>query len=340
MFVQKVEFLRLRAPSRNTHLLVRIGARNGVTGWGECGPATRDDVSLAMNTLIGRPASAYEWVARSLAAAPGIEAGVIMALLDIVARTAKAPLYQVLGGPTRNKARAIVRIGGGTDDEIVLSMKRMREAGHRAFLVNSPDRPFPNSGQSFVNAVTARIDKLRAAAGAECDFALDGESLTAGDAASAASALERRRLLWLDSPSSAPADKIAETVTPLGFGPPFLDRLRDGTVDVLRPSLQLLSLARIRKAAALAETYYVAVAPRHDGTPVATAAGLHLAASLPNFFAQQIPVATSDEERAFRAALGGAIETVRDGYAALPTGPGLGITIDEKALEPFVEARG
>ena len=45
-----------------------------------------------------------------------------------------------------------------------------------------------------------------------------------------------------------------------------------------------------RRIAALAETYYVAIAPRHDGGPVATAAAIHLAASVPNFFIQHVPV--------------------------------------------------
>ena len=44
-----------------------------------------------------------------------------------------------------------------------------------------------------------------------------------------------------------------------------------------------------RRIAVLAETYYVAIAPHHDGGPVATAAALHLAASVPNFFIQHVP---------------------------------------------------
>ena len=38
-----------------------------------------------------------------------------------------------------------------------------------------------------------------------------------------------------------------------------------------------------------------------------------------------------------RAAVAGAVETVKDGFAVLPTGPGLGITVDEKALEEYKE---
>ena len=90
--------------------------------------------------------------------------------------------------------------------------------------------------------------------------------------------------------------------------------------------------------AALAETSYVAVAPHHDGGPIATAAALHLAASLPNFVIQHIPPATAAEDRRMRDALTGTdLEVVRDGYAALPIGPGLGIAVDERALETYQE---
>jgi galactonate dehydratase len=70
----------------------------------------------------------------------------------------------------------------------------------------------------------------------------------------------------------------------------------------------------------MAETYYVDVAPWHEGGPIATAAALHAAASVPNFFIAQSPNA-------------GAGTTVRDGFFDLPKGPGLGITVNEKTFE-------
>jgi len=104
-------------------------------------------------------------------------------------------------------------------------------------------------------------------------------------------------------------------------------------IDVFRPELARNGITQIRKFAALAEANYVAVAPYHDGGPVGTAAALHLAASLPNFFAQQIPVPDADEDRRFRAALAGAaLESATDGYLALPVEPGLGLKIDASLL--------
>ena len=86
----------------------------------------------------------------------------------------------------------------------------------------------------------------------------------------------------------------------------------------------------------LAEAYYVAIAPHHDGGPVATAAALHLAASVPNFFIQHVPLPADPKDREMRAAIvSGGLETPRDGFLQLPTGPGLGIQVNEAALEKY-----
>ena len=88
----------------------------------------------------------------------------------------------------------------------------------------------------------------------------------------------------------------------------------------------------------MAETYYTAVAPYHDGGPIGTAAALHLAASLPNFVIQQIPFPDAEEDQRMRAEIAGAaIETVKDGFASLLTGDGLGITVNEQALAKYAE---
>lgn len=134
-------------------------------------------------------------------------------------------------------------------------------------------------------------------------------------------------------------------MTPLGFGQDlreaslYQDLLREGLADILRPSLHREGLAGIRQIATLAETYYVAVAPHHDGGPIATAMALHLAASLPNFFIQQIPVPADERDRRMRSEIvSEPVEIVRNGFASLQTGPGLGIQVNQSALEKYREA--
>jgi galactonate dehydratase len=273
-----------------------------------------------------------------------------MALLDVIGQFAKAPVYHILGGPTRNKARAITALEGDSDEALLSSMKRAQQAGYRAFLVPLPPVAAPNQGQAFVHNTRKRMESLRAAGGDALDFVLDGaESLSPGDAASLCSALERFHLLWFDEPCrisnlSGLVKISSESVTPLGFGRgiaqggQFQDLLRQEAVDVLRPDVSSNGISGIRKIAALAETYYVALAPHHDGGPIATAAALHLAASIPNFFIQQIPFPVAEEDRRMRAALiSRTIEEVKDGFVELPRGPGLGISVSEDALQKYKE---
>ena len=341
----------LREPvSGRTYTVIKLQTRGGLEGYGECGSVTATDLAQTVKAVVGKEATQFETVRFQLKSTPsGLAAALNMAMLDVVGRSVKAPVYQVLGGPTRNKCRALAPLEGSTDAELTASVRRAREAGFRAFLVPTPPTTGRNQGQAFVLAARKRLETLREAAGPGTDFALDcGASLPPGDAASLAAAFERFHLLWLDEPSptlnlGALRKISAENVTPLGVGrfieqpAAFQDLLREEAIDILRPDISLNGISRIRQMAAIAESYYTAVAPFHNGGPVASAAAFQLAASLPNFFIQQIPLPQAEQDRKMRAAVAGNIESVKDGFAVLPTGPGLGITVNEKALEDYKE---
>src|SRR5580765_2331765 len=341
----------LREPvSGRTYTVIKLQTRSGLEGYGECGRVTATDLAQTLEIVLGKEATQFETVRFQLKSTPsGLSAALNMAMLDLVGRSVKAPIYQVLGGPTRNKCRALAPLEGSTDAELTASVRQARDAGFHAFLVPTPPTTGRNQGQAFVLAVRKRLETLRDAAGPGTDFALDcGASLPPGDAASLAAAFERFHLLWLDEPSPAlnlgALRKIsAESVTPLGLGRfieqpgAFQDLLREEAIDILRPDISLNGISRIRQMAAIAESYYTAVAPFHNGGPVASAAAFQLAACLPNFFIQQIPLPQAEQDRKMRAAIAGGIESVKDGFAVLPTGPGLGITVNEKALEDYKE---
>jgi galactonate dehydratase len=187
-------------------------------------------------------------------------------------------------------------------------------------------------------------------AGPDTDFVLDGAgSQKPGEAAAIATALEKAYLLWFDEPVSvltndALAKITDESVMPVGLGRHvsdvafFQNLLRWGCIDVLRPSLGLNSAPKVRRMAAVAETHYVDIAPYHDGGPIGTVAGIHLAASLPNFFIQQIPQPLAAPDRAMRAELtSGDRESAQRGFAPLLNRPGLGIEVNEKALDKYSE---
>lgn len=330
--------------SGREYAILRIETASGIVGWGETHSIASSELARAAAVLRGRQASEFGPLHAQLAGLSNLQAAANMALLDIVGQAAKAPVYQVLGGPTRHKARALVPLAGADDAALLAALKRAQTAGFRAFLVPAAAPASRNSGQAFILANRRRLETLRAA-GEQLDFAIDcGAALTAGDAASLSDALERLHPLWLDEPCEltnlAAIRKIsAERVTPLGFGrsltraSAFQDLLREDLIDVFRPDLAQNGIIQIRKFAALAEANYIAVAPYHNGGPIGTAAALHLAASLPNFFVQQLPLPEAEADRRFRAELAGAtLENVTEGYLALPAGAGLGLKINASLL--------
>jgi len=347
---------------QRSYVVVIVRTDAGISGVGE---ATASPDSLAAvarilglrNDLIGRDATAIEMVRQILLSRSGgrpgesaaVQGAVNMALLDIAGKLAKAPVYELLGGPTRNKVRALAWLGEPPGPKELLSeVLRARAAGFRAMVVPLRIPDDPTRGRGFYRQAVAALESLRAAAGDELDFVLDcGGRLTPAIASVLAREFEPFHLLWLDEPVGD-SDRMglariaAETVTPLGCGRTvvnnheFLELLRSDAIDTVRPDIVRHGITSIRKAAALAETYYVGIAPFHRGGPIATAAALHAAASMANFVIQELPLPADLADRKMRRELAGeSVESVRDGFLTLPSGPGLGIAINLEALQEY-----
>lgn len=315
--------------------ILRVETDDKLVGYGETGILTPADRALLNAKALGRDSSAYEVLRVDLAAAPGAQAALNMALLDIAGKRAKVPAYQILGGATRAKLRVLTTLAGDGTAQV--------KAGHRALVVPLPEIRFPNPRHEFVRVVVEQLTGLRRALGENVDFVLDGAAqLPPAEAANLAAGIEKFHVLWFDEPcalhSVGAVRKIArENVTPLGFGRHITkpaevqDIFREQAIDVLRLDIRRHGISQIRRLAALAETYYTAVAPFNDGGPIATAAALQLAASLPNFVIQQVPATLANDYASGLPALA-------DGYLPTPTAPGLGITINDSALARYQEA--
>jgi galactonate dehydratase len=305
--------------------------------------------------LVGQDALGIEAARRLIAQQPGsaaemapLQAAINMALLDVLGKLSKAPVYEVLRGATRQKARAFAHLHGSDEASLRASLQRAKGAGYRAFQVPIKMPEGPTRGRSFYRETYALLEKLRAAGGDGTDLVLDcGAQLSAAEAAGLAIEFERFHLLWLEEPTAeingGAFRKIsAESVTPVGYGrniydnAGFQDLLRMDSIDILRPDVARSGISEVRKAASLAETYYVAIAPFHRGGPIGTAAALHAAASLPNFFIQEVPLPADDRDLAMRRELAGVdLEKPQDGFLPLPAGHGLGVTLNEDALRKY-----
>jgi galactonate dehydratase len=346
-------------PAGRRYLVVRVDTDAGVSGYAEteAGPVPQvsvDRLKRELQPLIGmNPARAVrvdEDLRRARASLPS-RAIANVACLDILGKATGASVYEILGGPTRKKVRAMAVLAAGSDAELGESVLAAKREGYRAFSVPLTMPSGMERGRSFYAGVRTTLDGLREAAGAECDFVLDcGGRPSPGEALSIAVRLESFHLLWMDEPcgelsATAQASISKRSVTPVGFGRSFADNarfqdlLREDAVDVLRPALAIHGLTSVRKAAAIAETYYVAVAPFHRGGPIGAAAGIHACAALPNSFIQETPFSASLADRRVRAAISGWNEKPVDGFFPLSGRPGLGLDVDEGALEAHTVAR-
>ena len=344
--IQDVDAWAVVEPSgARSYVAVRVTTDGGPSGWGEM-RATPDPaaavaaVERAEAALRGRDAMASEAIRLLLAGSPaGVRAAVDIALLDIQGKIAKAPAYELLSGRTRDKARALAALDHDRDLDLA------RRSGFRAFSTPVEIPPGPTRGRSFYDQTFERLQSLRREGE---DLALDCRGLTtAAEGAALAARFEAFHLLWLDEPAARinheALRKISDqTTTPVGWGrsiednAEFQDLLRLQAVDVLRLDVALHGVRYARRAAALAEAYYTAIAPFSRGGPIATAAALQLAASTPNFFALDVPFPGDERDRRMRAQIAGdRLERPVEGFLALPTGPGLGITVDEAALRRF-----
>jgi galactonate dehydratase len=111
--------------------------------------------------------------------------------------------------------------------------------------------------------------------------------------------------------------------------------LEQGLIDVAQPDIcHAGGVTELRKIAAMAEAAHIKIAPHNPNGPVATMASVHLAASIPNFlileFAHQ-PLREEVQKHGL---------TVKNGWAELPTRPGLGIELNDDVIELHPYAPG
>jgi galactonate dehydratase len=361
LVITGVEYWPIQQPvDKRTYVVIRISTDASIDGWGEI--AVRSDAApivqrleAARTVLIGQDALRVEHVRdllvgrsnESHAEANAVQSAVNMAQIDLLGKISRSRACETMGGPTRGKARALAALPAGDESQLLGWLAQARQAGFRAVKVPITLPAGPVRGRDFFRGTRRLFDQMRAASGGEMDFVLDcAGSTTPAEAAALASLMQDFHLLWLDEPvgrvqQQAFRGLVDESVTAIGWGrdvtanSEFQDLLRQDAVDVLRPDISAFGVTRTRKAAALAETYYVAMAPSHRGGPIGTAAALHVAASIPNFFIQEVPFAVQEPDRAMRRELAGELESPQDGFLTLPTGPGLGVMVNDDVLNRY-----
>jgi galactonate dehydratase len=256
-----------------------------------------------------------------------------MALWDIKGKALGVPVYELLGGPTRDKVRVYAH---AATPELV---RRAKARGFTAFKCN-PAKRRPSryvETPAEVHYAAEKFAELRRAGGEDVDIAIDFHgAISPATAKLLIKALEPHQPMFVEEPCQAQNhDVMAEiargTHLPIATGERvftkwgFREVLEKRAATILQPDLcHAGGITEVRLIAGMAEAYYAAIAPHNPLGPISLAAGVQLAAAIPNFLCQeQVSLGEGYIKTPF---------TVRAGYLDLPTGPGLGIELDENAL--------
>lgn len=259
--------------------------------------------------------------------------GIDQALWDIKGKALGVPVYELLGGPTRDRVRVYAH--AGTPE----AMQRAMARGFETFKTGPAKRRPPRivETKAFVDRVAERFARLREAVGPEIDIALDFHGAVAPPTAKLLiKAVEPHQPFFIEEPVQCQnvdllADVARATHLPIATGERIFTKwgfrriLEKRAASILQPDLcHAGGITEARLIAGMAEAYYAAIAPHNPLGPISLAAGLQLAAAIPNFLCQeQVTLGEGYLKRPFR---------VERGYVPIPTGPGLGIELDEDAL--------
>ena len=264
--------------------------------------------------------------------------GVEQALWDLAGKSLGVPVYQMLGGPTRDRVRLYKH---ARDAETI---KGYLSQGFTAFKPGvqggRPARIVDN--MAFVERAAESFAALREAAGPEADIAIDFHGAVSPQTAKLLiKALEPYQPMFIEEPVQCQnvdvlADIARGTHLPIATGERvftkwgFREILEKRAAAVLQPDLcHAGGIHEVHIIAGMAEAYYAAIAPHNPLGPISLAACIQLDASIPNFIAQEhTTLGEGYLKNPFVA---------RDGFVELPTGPGLGIELDEDALEDQID---
>lgn len=271
-------------------------------------------------------------------------AGLEQALWDLKGRALGIPVWEMLGGRVRDRIRAYAWIGGDRPHEIAEAARARREQGFSAVKMNATaELDWIGTPKPFDEV----IERVRAAQAEGMDVGLDFHGRVHRPMAKQlARALEPLGLLFVEEPllSENPEGlrQIAELCsTPIALGERLYSRwdfkpfFESGAVNIIQPDLSHAGgILECRKIAAMAEAYDIAVAPHCPLGPLALASCLQLAACTPNVAIQEMSLGIHYNVGAdlFSYCANTDQLTPVEGYLPIPTGPGLGVDIDEQAV--------
>jgi len=342
-------------------LFLKMSTDEGLEGWGE--PVVEGKAATVAaaveemsDFLIGRDPRRVEDLWQTLYRGGFYRGGPILssaisgieqACWDIKGKALGVPVYELLGGHTREKMRVYAWIGGDSPSETAASARIQLERGYTALKMNGTG-PLEWIDSLFqVKAAAARLEEVRAAVGDSVGIGVDFHGrVHKGMAKALFKALEPYSPMFIEEPvlpenNEALPELARLTSIPIATGErmytrwDFKDLLVRGGVDIVQPDVSHAGgILETRKIAAMAEAWDVAVAIHCPLGPIALSSALQVDFCTPNAFIQEQSLGIHYNQG---AELGTYLKNpevfdYQGGFVMRSSLPGLGLEIDEQKV--------
>ena len=347
------------------YLFVKIITDTGISGIGEVGAwgfidAAAECLKKFRGYLVGKDPFQIEhhnqYMYRSMYFRGAILMSAIsaidIALWDIKGKALGVPVYELLGGRTRDKVRSYGAVFQFTPEAMAKGCLELKKQGFTcARLMITGDMSQTQTGMEddiFNGKVKKYTDMgaaCRQAVGEDFDFVLEcHRSLTPSEAIAFGNSVEKYHPLFLEDPIAPDnvevmADVASKISIPIATGERCINIqemeliMTKKAARYVRPDVCALGgITPAKKVAAMAEANYVGIVPHNPLGPVSTAACLQLDASIPNFTIQEFP---SFYLQGGEAAMLKEPLEVEHGYIKVPNRPGIGIELIDDISEKF-----
>ncbi len=274
-------------------------------------------------------------------------AGIDQALWDIKGKFFNTPVYNLMGGPVRDKIKVYSWIGGDRPKDVANAAKQKKEEGFQAVKMNATEELQMIDSYDKIDAVLERVAAIREAVGRYFGIAIDFHGRVHRPMARIlAKKLEEFDPMFIEEPVLCDTmESFAEVARaaniPIATGERLYSRydfkrlLQTGAVDIIQPDLSHAGgITEVKKIAAMAEAYDVALAPHCPLGPIALAACLQVDATCYNAVIQEqsMGIHYNEYHNVRDYILNKEVLTFHDGWADLPKGPGLGLQINKELV--------
>jgi galactonate dehydratase len=366
MTITAVKGFPVRFGIRN-QFIVKIETDSGISGLGEGGISGRELAMQGMlnhlsRFLIGEDPTRIEHLWQTMYRGAYFEGGKILAatisavdiaLWDILGQSLGVPVYQLIGGASRQQCPCFATPGTLTGPDCVEQAKKFVADGWRSlrFMNGMADTGW-NGGDGAIYEPLESLDlaahwirEVRKAVGSNVELSIDfHHRLSVAEAALFCQKIADVNLYFLEEPIRAESPKAYQqlrTMTPIPFaiGEEFSSKwafapfVEEGILNFARVDLSNVGgITEARKVAGWCETHYIDMMPHNPLGPVTTAASIHYGIATPNFSYLEYQHHLADS---YPADLFPVMHHLDGPAFPLPTVPGLGVTFDESVAANY-----